>query len=224
MKESFEAIPTVYEGVRYRSRLEARWAAFFDQIGWRHTYEPFDANGYIPDFAIYGSEPLLVEVKPAVAEEDYWSHLEKIIPGLAGHWRHSVLVVGVSPLDLRIVIPGLPRVIDGVEAPEDLLSGIFEDTDLGPAAGILAPPPSEGGSREFGYAWWHRSRGRITLRGLTWIPAVHGTTFGTPERLSDPVADQVSAGGAVGDLNYDEVKNYWAAASNAVQWRGRDAD
>jgi hypothetical protein len=31
-------IPTVYRGIEYRSRLEAKWAAFCDRIGWRHTY------------------------------------------------------------------------------------------------------------------------------------------------------------------------------------------
>ena len=28
------AIPTTYSGVVFRSRLEARWAAFFDLCGW----------------------------------------------------------------------------------------------------------------------------------------------------------------------------------------------
>jgi hypothetical protein len=27
-----KAIPTIYQGVEYRSRLEARWAAFFDLV------------------------------------------------------------------------------------------------------------------------------------------------------------------------------------------------
>ncbi len=42
------AIETVYAGTHFRSRLESRWAAFFDRIGWKWTYEPIDANGYIP--------------------------------------------------------------------------------------------------------------------------------------------------------------------------------
>ena len=36
-----EGIPTLYGGVRFRSRLEARWAAFFfDVAGWSWEYEP----------------------------------------------------------------------------------------------------------------------------------------------------------------------------------------
>lgn len=58
------AIPTLYNGVEYRSRLEARWAAFFGLAGWQFQYEPFDLNGWIPDFMICGDAEILVEVKP----------------------------------------------------------------------------------------------------------------------------------------------------------------
>lgn len=58
------AIPTVYAGVQFRSRLEARWAAFFDVVGWPWEYEPLDLAGYIPDFVLAFPMPMLVEVKP----------------------------------------------------------------------------------------------------------------------------------------------------------------
>lgn len=59
------AIPTRYNGRQYRSRLEARHAAFYDLLGFDFEYEPLDLNGWIPDFAIRGKETtLLVEVKP----------------------------------------------------------------------------------------------------------------------------------------------------------------
>ncbi len=58
------AIPTRYKGVQMRSRLKARWAAFFDLLDWRWEYEPFDRNGWIPDFALLGAKTVLVEVKP----------------------------------------------------------------------------------------------------------------------------------------------------------------
>ena len=32
-------IETVYNGYRFRSRLEARWAVFFDQLGIKNEYE-----------------------------------------------------------------------------------------------------------------------------------------------------------------------------------------
>jgi hypothetical protein len=49
-----KAIETVYNGYRFRSRLEARWAVFFDSLGIEYQYEAegFDIDGvwYLPDF------------------------------------------------------------------------------------------------------------------------------------------------------------------------------
>ena len=49
-----KAIETIYHGYRFRSRLEARWAVFFDALGITYEYEPqgFDLDGvwYLPDF------------------------------------------------------------------------------------------------------------------------------------------------------------------------------
>ncbi|NIQ88779.1 MAG: hypothetical protein GWN93_06725 [Deltaproteobacteria bacterium] len=63
-----KAIETVYNGYRFRSRLEARWAVFFDAMGFEYQYEPegfeFD-NGlkYLPDFWLPRVE-MYGEVKP----------------------------------------------------------------------------------------------------------------------------------------------------------------
>lgn len=59
---------TVYNGYRFRSRLEARWAVFFDEARIHYEYEPegFDLkNGesYLPDFYLPDFE-LYVEIKP----------------------------------------------------------------------------------------------------------------------------------------------------------------
>ncbi len=35
-----KAIDTVYNGYKFRSRLEARWAVFFDAAGIKYEYEP----------------------------------------------------------------------------------------------------------------------------------------------------------------------------------------
>lgn len=50
-----KAIETEYNGYRFRSRLEARWAVFFDALGIRYEYEPegyvlSDGSKYLPDF------------------------------------------------------------------------------------------------------------------------------------------------------------------------------
>lgn len=49
-----KAIETVYMNYRFRSRLEARWATFFEELGipWEYEKEGFDIDGewYLPDF------------------------------------------------------------------------------------------------------------------------------------------------------------------------------
>lgn len=68
-----KAIETSYAGCRFRSRLEARWAVFFDQVGIKWEYEPegFEIGSmhddpprnYLPDFYL-PSTSTWVEVKP----------------------------------------------------------------------------------------------------------------------------------------------------------------
>ena len=60
-----QAVPTRYRSIEFDSRLEARWAAFFDECGWQWSYHPADLHGWFPDFQLtVGGETLLVEVKP----------------------------------------------------------------------------------------------------------------------------------------------------------------
>lgn len=51
---NIKPIETIYKGYRFRSRLEARWAVFFDQLAikWQYEVEGFDLPGgrYLPDF------------------------------------------------------------------------------------------------------------------------------------------------------------------------------
>lgn len=68
------AIQTVYQGYKFRSRLEARWAVFFDSLGIRYEYEKegFDlpeVGRYLPDFWLPDYEAW-VEVKPDKPTED----------------------------------------------------------------------------------------------------------------------------------------------------------
>lgn len=65
-----KAIETVYKGYRFRSRLEARWAVFFDALDIKYEYEPqgFDlgeCGRYLPDFWLptFGGG-MFCEVKP----------------------------------------------------------------------------------------------------------------------------------------------------------------
>lgn len=65
-----KAIETVYNGYKFRSRLEARWAVFFDylKIKYQYEFEGFDlgeAGWYLPDFCLV-EDRVYVEIKPAL--------------------------------------------------------------------------------------------------------------------------------------------------------------
>jgi hypothetical protein len=74
-----------------RSRLEARWAAFFDARGWQWDYEPIDLDGYIPDFIISFKRPVLVEVKPVLSFDDFDGHCPKIENS---GWNKDYIILG----------------------------------------------------------------------------------------------------------------------------------
>jgi len=70
------AIETVFRGYRFRSRLEAKWAVFFETLGLQWEYEPegFDLDGvwYLPDFRVKTpqGEDIWYEIKPRGVTED----------------------------------------------------------------------------------------------------------------------------------------------------------
>lgn len=76
MDKVIKPIETIYNGYRFRSRLEARWAVFFDAIRLKYQYEPegfcreFDSGEkirYLPDFYLPEYD-LYVEVKPSLTK------------------------------------------------------------------------------------------------------------------------------------------------------------
>lgn len=99
---------TYYKGYHFRSRLEARWAVFFDELGIKWEYEPEgfvldNGMSYLPDFFLHGLEgrvkgDLYVEVKGKATDEDY-----KKIYGFCGiqeqdeHPRNRLFVVAGIP-------------------------------------------------------------------------------------------------------------------------------
>lgn len=68
------AIETHWDGYRFRSRIEARWAVFFRSLGWGYAYEPEGfvlASGrrYLPDFYLPAFD-LWVEIKGAAPTQE----------------------------------------------------------------------------------------------------------------------------------------------------------
>jgi len=66
-----KAIETKYDGHKFRSRLEARWAVVFNHLGLIYEYEPegFNLNTlgcYLPDFYL-PHQKMWIETKPYIA-------------------------------------------------------------------------------------------------------------------------------------------------------------
>lgn len=105
-----KAIPTRYAGCHFRSRLEARWAVFFDHLGIRWDYEPqgFEIYGghyYLPDFYLPDKE-MWVEVKGQLTGRDFATILNAVdyggaLPGISnntGLWDcRGLLLLGPIP-------------------------------------------------------------------------------------------------------------------------------
>jgi len=98
-------IPTVYEGYRFRSRVEARWAAFFDLAGWRWWYEPLDLKGYIPDFVLdLPRGPTLIEVKATLVFDELAEHVPKVEQS---GWAEDYIIVGGALWEGRHNLPSM---------------------------------------------------------------------------------------------------------------------
>ncbi len=122
-------IKTAYKGTTYRSRLEGRWAVFFDSLDIKFVYEKEWVKlgckkRYLPDFWLphtveeLASEGwgLWVEIKPLEG-----MGLDKVI-ALAEVTKHNALLIQGKPfpgaytvtkVSSRHFIP--PRVINGLE-------------------------------------------------------------------------------------------------------------
>lgn len=94
---TLRAIETVWRGYRFRSRLEARWAVFFDALGVSWEYEPegfeTSAGWYLPDFRLTGQSvpDLYVEVRP---KNEFEPKVSALNGGFAGTGLHCQFVYG----------------------------------------------------------------------------------------------------------------------------------
>ena len=92
-----KAIETYYNGYRFRSRLEARWAVFFDKLGIKYEYEKegFDLDGvwYLPDFWLPDLK-CWVEIKGEKPTEQETSRLIALTKGTG---KSGYLIWGSIP-------------------------------------------------------------------------------------------------------------------------------
>lgn len=91
-----KSIPTTHNGIKFRSRTEARWAVFLEVLKIKFDYEPdgFDLDGlfYLPDFWLPKQE-IWLEIKPVAPNA---TEQEKAFR-LANHTKKNVLIQAGSP-------------------------------------------------------------------------------------------------------------------------------
>ncbi|HYE98510.1 MAG TPA: hypothetical protein VEJ18_06335 [Planctomycetota bacterium] len=198
------AIPTVYAGVQFRSRLEARWAAYFDLWGVRWQYEPLDLNGYIPDFVI-------------AEKEKEWFSIEnfvRLFPVLSPDPQFRPVGSGVTAF--RPALRGISQVIVEVKPalePEELVDAALKIDASGwdGEAYVVGANPEVGATRAFGIPEWRD--GKIHAWRGEWWWSIDARYF--PPDPSEPPQDEEEAI-AVYEQRLQET---WREAGNRVQWK-----
>lgn len=117
-------IQTMYKGHRFRSRLEARWAVFFDAYGieWEYEKEGYElpSGWYLPDF-------WLPNASRCCGRAGEWLEIKPSIPGaeeiakcseLRHHTKSTVNLVAGYPWDFYIYVWSmqLQLLVDGAES------------------------------------------------------------------------------------------------------------
>jgi hypothetical protein len=207
---SMDAIPTTYDGAVFRSRLEAHWAAFFDLVGWSYQYEPFDLQGWIPDFVLLGAQKVLVEVKPYFTEEIKQSVLSAYFRSFTpkGNPQFEVLFLSTGPEE---------RNVEGV-AGRVVLGELVEFYDAGPDGS--ADYQARVNCAEAVMGIWIGSESKATNAGRRMgfchaIGSFH-------DRMTGCYDGGCYGEGTDGDLAPVGILQGWREAGNVVQWNPRN--
>jgi hypothetical protein len=109
---TIKAIETKYKGYRFRSRLEARWAVFFDamEIKWEYEKEGYDlgeVGWYLPDFWL--SNYSWAEIKPkSILQDAFWKTIDQC-SALAFQSNHPVALISGDPWPNEYTIMYFPH-------------------------------------------------------------------------------------------------------------------
>lgn len=139
-----KAIETEYNGYKFRSRLEARWAVFFDAAGIKYEYEAYGFEGinwgdelprkYLPDFYLPQFD-VFVEVKPS--KEKLYQEQEKISSCIDFNAtpisEKGLLILGqiphYEPFEDEFIVPKFAFLTWNKGVDSNLASFIFDDLD-----------------------------------------------------------------------------------------------
>lgn len=187
-------IPTEYKGYLLRSRLEAKWAHFFDLLGWRWVYEPTDFDGWIPDFALLGAkQTTYVEVKPVARCDEPEFRDAQLKIEMSG-CPDEVLLVGLQPfygpemdaLSIGWLRQSVPVHVEDEDGNVEVSMHVW---DWGEAA----------------FGQWRNS---------STVGFCHAV-----QTFNDRISGEYD-GGSYGEASFSErgILELWAKATNAAQW------
>lgn len=149
-------IETHYKGYRFRSRLEARWAVYFDTIGldWEYEHEGYDLGEfgyYLPDF-YSSSMDVFFEVKPVYPTDDYMRKIRAITQ--------------IKPLILLVGTPSL-RFYDAFTSNQELKVVVSYDHKIMPEYGFWYSS-SDASLEDFISGGWTVIRGDVEFDRRDW--------------------------------------------------------
>lgn len=189
-----KAIQTKYKGYRFRSRLEARWAVFFDSCGYNWEYE---AEGYVlpcgtyylPDFKVWGEDSngdynvFLFEVKPSE---------ESLFDKKISAFQDALWVMSDKDVDMPIKGYGDYIILDGTP-DRKLYHGTFEYNGEGGRQWLIEP--------------WYRDRPSFWESGQTYDAIVYDSLGLIDDGSMTPIDHARSARFEHGESGYKSVSN-----------------
>jgi hypothetical protein len=221
------AIPTLYRGRTYRSRLEARWAAFFDLLGWQHEYEPYDLGSWSPDFQIKCADEqhpmgLLVEIKPLAIGDERDQHVADVQQKMTRACEQrgiatkvaDLLLVGLAPTERHYK----PFGVEEIYARLDLVFRGRRAVQIG-WHGTYREKLNDWLWRE-AFVFWlmNHDTPRLTPDVIAWSEQclVKG---GMPWRSIIMVEISTAFDFPINNAFGDHTMGLWAQATNDVQWQ-----
>jgi hypothetical protein len=132
------AIQTKHNGVLFRSRLEARWAVFFDTLGIKYCYEAegyaLPSGNYLPDFYIpnqpsfrHKHNGLFVEIKGVATDRS-----QDLLEELAMHTGIDCVMLGELPYGETYTLHEPESNFDPATEKEWIIVSRYEEGRLGP--------------------------------------------------------------------------------------------
>jgi hypothetical protein len=187
-------IETRYAGRLFRSRLEARWAVFFDKLGISWEYEPEgykleDGTWYLPDFRLtLMRKEYWCEVKPYIANYNDWEGMSKFTSFIAENDLRGMYLYEIPS----------PREIENIEYYKTKMGFFYLETKNDPDPDFLDPGDSV-------YVFYVNPANEQV--GFGYIGKRIECTNDRCDMIFEPIADRVH--------NHPKIINAFAAARSA---------